>query len=391
MTCWFAASQISTRSGELAEAKPFVACGQLFDLPDAFDHNPKSEKLFNAAMNEALRWHAARCPEFKAFLAGCGVTDFRCEYLPEQIPPLLVTIFKEFRLISVPEKQVKIELTSSGTGGRRSAIVLDNRSYRRIWKIVDSIFASLGLVDRGRRVNYLCFTYDPKVAGSVGTAFSDKMLTGLTGRRSVFYAIRWNKTANDFEFDLDATVKKLIEFSKRPEPVRILGFPAYLWQVCNRLEEKGLTLNLGKDSYIITGGGWKMHKDQEVTKDFFKDRIERVLGMPRENLRDLFGMVEHGIPYVDCEAGRLHVPVFAKALAVDPETLQPVKDGEEGLLYLMTPYLSSYPSIALLTTDKAVIEGNCPCGRSGKTFRITGRAGLAKHKGCAITALDLLK
>ncbi len=391
MTCWFAASQILTRSGELAEAKPFVSCGQLFDLPDAFDHNPISEKLFNAAMNEALRWHAARCPEFKAFLASCGIADFRQEYLPEQIPPLLVTIFKEFRLISVPEKQVKIELTSSGTGGRRSAIVLDNRSYRRIWKVVGSIFASLGLVDRGRKVNYLCFTYDPKVAGSVGTAFSDKMLTGLTGRRSVFYAIRWNKNANDFEFDLDATVKKLIEFSRRPEPVRILGFPAYLWQVCNRLEEKGLTLNLGKDSYIITGGGWKMHKDQEVTKDFFKDRIERVLGMPRENLRDLFGMVEHGIPYVDCEAGRLHVPVFARALAVDPETLQPVKDGEEGLLYLMTPYLSSYPSIALLTTDKAVIEGNCPCGRSGKTFRITGRAGLAKHKGCAITALDLLK
>ena len=134
-----------------------------------------------------------------------------------------------------------------------------------------------------------------------------------------------------------------------------------------------------------------MHQDQEVTKDAFKDRIERVLGIPRQNLRDLFGMVEHGIPYVDCEAGRLHVPIYARAMVVDPESLQPVKDGEEGLLYLMTPYLSSYPSISLLTTDKAVIETDCPCGRPGKTFRVVGRAGLAKHKGCAITALDLLK
>ena len=391
MTCSCVASQISTRSGELAEGKPFENCGRLFDCPDAFSHNTETRQLFDAAMNEALRWHASRCPEFKAFLALNGISDLRQEISPENIPPLLVTVFKEFKLISVPEKQVKIELTSSGTGGRKSAIVLDHRSYRRILKIVDAIFASLGLVDRSQKVNYLCFTYDPKVAGSVGTAFSDKMLTGLTGRRSVFYAIRWNKAVNDFEFDLDATVKKLIEFSRRPEPVRILGFPAYLWQVCNRLEEKGQRLNLGKDSYIITGGGWKMHKDLEVTKDIFKDRIEKVLGMPRENLRDLFGMVEHGIPYVDCEAGRLHVPIHARAMAVDPETLQPVSDGEEGLLYLMTPYLSSYPSIALLTTDKAVIEGDCPCGRPGKTFRITGRAGLAKHKGCAITALDLLK
>jgi phenylacetate-coenzyme A ligase PaaK-like adenylate-forming protein len=134
-----------------------------------------------------------------------------------------------------------------------------------------------------------------------------------------------------------------------------------------------------------------MHKDQEVTKDVFKKRVEQMLGMPGENIRDLFGMVEHGIPYVDCEHGRLHVPIYARVRAVDPETLEDLGVGKAGLLQLMTPYLSSYPSISLLTTDRAIIEQNCPCGRSGKTFRILGRAGLAKHKGCAITALDLLK
>ena len=375
----------------MAEAKPFERCGQLFDINRAFAHSRENDRLFDQAMNEALRWHAARCPDYRAFLEVCGLTDFTRDYAPEEIPPLLVTIFKEFRLASVPESQVKIELTSSGTGGRKSAIILDHRSYRRIMKILNNIFDSLGMVNHQQKVNYLCFTYDPKVAGNVGTAFSDKGLTGLTGKRSVYYAIKWKESIGDFEFDLDSTLKKLIAFGKRPEPVRILGFPAYLWQVCNRLEEAGITLDLGKDSYIITGGGWKMHKDQEVSKDFFKDRVERVLGMPRENLRDLFGMVEHGIPYVDCEAGRLHVPIYARALTVDPETFKPVGDGKEGLLYLMTPYLSSYPSISLLTTDRAIIEGNCPCGRPGKTFRIVGRAGLNKHKGCAMTALDLLK
>lgn len=375
----------------MVEPKHFSACGRLFSIKNAFSHSIKNDRLFDEAMNEALRWHASRCPDFKAFLAVRGMTDFKKSWISQEIPPLAVSIFKEFRLSSIPEEKVRIELTSSGTGGRKSAIILDNRSYNRIMTIVDHIFSSLGLVDRTQRVNYLCFTYDPKVAGSVGTAFSDKMLTGLTARRSVFYAIRWSKELNDFEFDLDATVKKLIEFGRRNEPVRILGFPAYLWQVCNRLEEKGIRLDLGQKSFIITGGGWKMNKDQEVSKDFFKDRVERVLGIPRCNLRDLFGMVEHGIPYVDCEEGRLHVPVYSRVRVVDPETFMPIEDGKEGLLHLMTPYLSSYPSISLLTTDKAVIEGNCACGRAGKTFRITGRAGLAKHKGCAITALDLLK
>jgi phenylacetate-coenzyme A ligase PaaK-like adenylate-forming protein len=375
----------------LAEGKPFVKTGELFDCGQAFAHNQHNRLLFEEAMREALQWHLRKCPDFKSFMRESGLSEKVEKVVPEDIPPLLVTIFKEFRLISVPEEQVKIELTSSGTGGRKSAIVLDNRSYKRIQKIVSNIFDSLGLVDHQQKVNYLCFTYDPRKAGSVGTAFSDKMLTGLTGRRSVFYAIRWNEAIGDFDFDLEATVKKLIEFNRRPEPVRILGFPAYLWQVCNRLEEKGLKLQLGKDSYIITGGGWKMHKDQEVTKEIFKERVERVLGMPGQNIRDLFGMVEHGIPYVDCEHGRLHVPIYARVRVVDPETLQDLGLGKPGLLHLMTPYLSSYPSISLLATDIGIVEENCPCGRPGHTFRVVGRAGLAKHKGCAITALELLK
>lgn len=375
----------------MAEGKPFEKTGRLFDCLEAFEHNELTEKLFDESMRECLEWHLKKCPDFCSFMRESGLSENIENLTPEEIPPLLVTIFKEFRLISVPESQVKIELTSSGTGGRMSAIVLDNRSYRRIQKIVFNIFNSLGMVNLEQKVNYLCFTYDPRKAGSVGTAFSDKMLTGLTARRAVFYAIRWNEAVGDFEFDLDATVKKLIEFGRRSEPVRILGFPAYLWQVCNRLEEKGITLQLGKDSFIITGGGWKMHKDKEVTKDIFKKRVEEMLGMPGENIRDLFGMVEHGIPYVDCEHGRLHVPIYARARVVEPETLEDLGKGTPGVLHLMTPYLSSYPSISLLTTDLAVIEDKCPCGRHGDTFRILGRAGLAKHKGCAITALDLLK
>ena len=56
----------------------------------------------------------------------------------------------------------------------------------------------------------------------------------------------------------------------------------------------------------------------------------------------------------------------------------------------MTPYLSSYPSISLLTTDKAVIEDNCPTKDRVKHSEYWA-CGLAKHKGCAINALDLLK
>ncbi|MDD2624780.1 MAG: hypothetical protein PHQ02_08175, partial [Candidatus Riflebacteria bacterium] len=81
----------------MAEGKPFENCGKLFDITRAFDHTPQTEELFNKAMNEALRWHVSKSPEFKSFLNLSGLIDFKSDYLPEQIPPLLVTVFKEFK------------------------------------------------------------------------------------------------------------------------------------------------------------------------------------------------------------------------------------------------------------------------------------------------------
>ncbi|MBI3039242.1 hypothetical protein HYY75_09375, partial [bacterium] len=362
----------------MAEGIPFINTGALFDISDAYSHGELTDALFDKAMNEALQWHISNCPEFALFLKRKGFKFSGEEsFLPEEIPPIFVTIFKEFRLISIPERKIKLELTSSGTTGQRSAIVLDARSLGRILKIVPNIFGSLGLVNQKEKVNYLCFTYDPRVAKNVGTAFSDKVMTGFTQKKSVFYAIQWNSSSASFEFDLDLTVSRLLRLSKQPEAVRILGFPAYLWQVCDELEKRRKRLKLGDSSFVLTGGGWKIHKDREVTKELFKDRVAYVLGIPERNVRDSYGMVEHGIPYVDCEFGKLHVPIYSRARVVDPETLLPCAADEPGLLHLMTPYLSSYPSISLLSTDLAKIESHCQCNRPGKTIALLGRAGLS--------------
>ncbi|MBF0406762.1 MAG: hypothetical protein HQM10_05390 [Candidatus Riflebacteria bacterium] len=373
--------------------KRFPLSEKLFSNPMAFQHDSLSDILFENSMKEALIWHYLNCRGFAAFMSIQGFNSLKsldsidkCE----KIPPLFVNVFKEFRLISIPEEKIKLELTSSGTGGKKSAVVLDEISYNRILKAVSGVFSSLGLRNDEEEVNYICFAYDPKYAADKGTTFSDKQLTYLTKRKDVYYAIRWNKEKSDFEFNPDQTVKKLLKFSV-DGPVRLLGFPAYLWQICEILEKKGIRLHLGDRSFIITGGGWKVFKNREVRKEVFKEKIEEILGIPQKNIRDSYGLVEHGIPYLECEHGRMHVPIYSRARVVDPETLFPFPDGTEGLLHLMTPFLTSYPSLSVLTTDKAILENNCPCGLAGKTLKITGRAGLSKNKGCAISALEYIK
>ncbi|PLX16758.1 MAG: hypothetical protein C0601_09785 [Candidatus Muiribacterium halophilum] len=218
------------------------------------------------------------------------------------------------------------------------------------------------------------------------------MLTSLAGPAEVFYTMKYNAEKDDFELDVEGTIEKLIEFSKdKDTPLRILGFPAHLYFTLQEYYKKGNPqLKFDERSFVITGGGWKNHTGKEIPKNEFKKLLSDMLGLPLENIRDHFGMVEHGIPYVDCEHGNLHAPVYSKVFSVDPKNLNINKKGEEGILALYSPYINSYPSLAVLSTDKAVIRDDCPCGR-GDYIDLIGRAGKKKHKGCAIVALDKLR
>ena len=61
--------------------------------------------------------------------------------------------------------------------------------------------------------------------------------------------------------------------------------------------------------------------------------------------------------------------------------------GEEGVLQVLSLLPRSYPGHSLLTEDLGVLlgEDDCPCGRLGKYFRVTGRVPRAEVRGCSDT------
>ena len=218
------------------------------------------------------------------------------------IPGTMVHLFKEHEFCSVPKDELALVLTSSGTGGQKSQQFLDKESLENVKRLALTIHRSLGMAS-DKDYNYLCFTYDPKIANDLGTAFTDELLTNFTGKKEVYYAIQWN--GKDFELNEKGVIETLKRFEKSGTPTRILGFPALLFEM---IEKYDLHLNLGADSWLQTGGGWKGKADKEIPKKEFRKLIRERLGIAEENQRDLFGMVEHGIPYVDCKKGNLHIP-----------------------------------------------------------------------------------
>jgi phenylacetate-coenzyme A ligase PaaK-like adenylate-forming protein len=364
------------------------AVDRLMASEAAFVHDEAADALFADAMRENFTRHYQQCPDYARWcgLHGVRPSDINGYDDVFRIPHVFVANFKRRTFITGAPEKIKLTLTSSGTAGEKSAIHLDAVTLRRIKQIVRHIYAAYGMVDN-EPTNYVCFTYDPKVASDVGTAWSDKLLTSLTGRGKIFYALRWVDSVKNFQFDEDGCHKALDRFQREGRPVRLLGFPAIIWEM---LSDRRRTYQMHPNSYVIIGGGWKTKADREIPKQRFRDEVGRWLGIEPTRVRDLYGMVEHGVPYCECEHGHMHVPIYSRVVARDPATLQALPEGETGLLHMYTPYLNSFPALSLLTSDRGSLDHACPCGRPAPRLHLLGRAGTTRQRSCAVAALDVI-
>ena len=77
---------------------------------------------------------------------------------------------------------------------------------------------------------------------------------------------------------------------------------------------------------------------------------------------------------MECAYGYFHCSNYSDIYIVD-KNFKTKKNGEEGIVQLLSLLPTSYPGHNILTEDLGVIvgENNCKCGRLGKYFNITGR------------------
>jgi phenylacetate-coenzyme A ligase PaaK-like adenylate-forming protein len=369
-----------------------AAVDALFETP-AFEYSHKTSKAFFSAMRAALEFQGRHAPVLKALYKAEGFrpSSVKGELDVPGIPFISVSALKERDLTTLPYSRILLELKSSGTSGQRSRMQLDRGSLLRVRRMAWQVFEGLGLTDLERAHDYICFTYDPEVARDLGTAWTDKLLTGFTKKGEIFYTFRWSKAKNDFYFDIDGAVSAMKKFEDAGSLVRFLGFPAFALKLTEEFKKRfGRYPKLNPGSSVVTGGGWKTLADEAIDKKVYRGILADNLGIPAENVRDQFGMVEHGVPYMDCRLGNFHIPNYGRVITRHPGTLEPLGFGKPGLLQFITPYLTSYPSLSFLSSDFGLVRESCSCGLDGPVLEIHGRAGIKKLKGCAISAATML-
>lgn len=329
------------------------------------------------------------------------VDDLKSDQDLHQIPMLGVTSMKHYLITTREEKYLHLKLTSSGTSqkghqkGQKTQIWFDQESLDRAQAMMTGYFQQEGWTSE-EETNYLIFTYDPEDAKDLGIAYSDKNMLRFAPVADQFYAIKKGESGKWY-FDKKNLYQKLKEYSKDKRPIRIFGMPAFIHQFLEFMEEEhpDQLFNFGylhPDTLILTGGGWKSAEEKKITREEFRGKLQKVLGIPVDRIRDGYGMAEHVAPYFECSKHRFHIPVFCRIIIRDPVTLKVLPEGSAGLMQLVTPFNTMMPNLSILTTDWGKIDKTkCPCGYNSPTFTLLGRAGTSKYKGCAISAGELIR
>jgi len=362
----------------------------LFKVKKPFD-TLNTEELFFQAVKENCKYQYDHCPEYKMVLD-------HMNFIPDtigryddivKIPFLPTLFFKNHSIFSMPSYRMLIKATSSGTKGKFSNIGFEASGLLCGLRMVLKIGSWRNLFSL-KPVNYIIFGYKPHRKNKTAVTKTAFGATFFAPALSRTYALKYVK--DGYAPDFEGVINAIGKYSRSRFPVRFMGFPSYTYFVLKMMDERGIRYKLKKGSKILLGGGWKQFYTEQVEKDILYNLAKKVLGIEEDDIIEFFGAVEHPILYCDCKNHHFHVPAYSRVIIRDVKTLEPVKNGQIGLVNLITPMVKATPVLSVMTDDLGVLHDGteCGCGLSSPYLEIVGRIGLKDIKTCAAGAAELL-
>ena len=148
------------------------------------------------------------------------------------------------------------------------------------------------------------------------------------------------------------------------------AIPSYASRLFEVMQEKGIDPR--KDTKLRT-----LVIGAEPHSEDTRKRIEEMLGVKAYNSFGMSEMCGPGVAFECPEQNGMHIwEDYYIVEIVDPDTLEPVPDGEVGELVLTTLKREAMPLLRYRTRDLTrILPGECPCGRHHKRLdRMKGRS-----------------
>ncbi|MCD6354899.1 MAG: phenylacetate--CoA ligase [Prolixibacteraceae bacterium] len=327
------------------------------------------KKLQVERLNETIG-QAARSPFYRELFKQKKISKGDIKDI-SQITELPFTTKQDLRdnfpygFLSLPKKEIVRLHSSSGTTGKPT-VIFHNKHDLSSWAnlMARSLFCA-GIRDTDVFQNicgYGLFT------GGLGFQYGIEKLGALSIPAGAGNSLRQIKLMRDY----GTTAAHAI--------------PSYLGRLFEVFKAEGLDPK--KDTNLKTLViGAEPHTDAQ------RKRIEEMFGVRAFNSFGLSEMNGPGVAFECTYQNGLHIWEDAYVVEiVNPDTLEPVPDGEYGELVMTTLDRQSMPLIRYRTRDiTRIIPGECECGRTHRRIdRITGRSDdMFIIKGCNVFPMQI--
>ncbi len=255
--------------------------------------------------------------------------------------------------------------SSSGTTGNPTVVFHTRRDIDAWANLMARSMFSAGVRDRDVFQNicgYGLFT------GGLGFQYGAERLGCLSIPAGAGNSVRQIKLMRDFGTTVVHTI------------------PSYLGRLFDAFSEQNLDPRRDTALHTFIVGA-------EPYTEEHRKRIEEMFGIKAYNSYGLSEMNGPGVGFECTEQRGLHVWEDAFLVEIiDPETLEPLPDGESGELVMTTLDRQAMPIIRFRTRDLTrILPGPCPCGRTHRRLdRIAGRSDdMFIIKGCNVFPMQI--
>ena len=354
-----------------------MSFNEILEIPPYSLNKEQKKALLQKRLRELTQHHSDSCVEYKRFLNLLG-KNWENMQSQEECPFLPVRMFKDIELRSVLEEDIVKTMTSSGTTGQSvSKIFLDRNTSTNQQKTLVKIVS-----------DFTGHSRMPMLIIDSPSVIKDRKMFSARGAGILGFSVFASDRKYALRDDMSIDIEGILEFLEKHKGKKILlfGFTFMIWQYFYKELAKFPDKVDLSNGILIHGGGWKKLLNEAVEPAFFKNELKRVCKI--SSIHDYYGMVEQtGCIYMECECGHLHASIFSDIITRRKDDFSVCDIGEEGIIQVVSTIPESYPGHSILTEDQGIIlgEDDCPCGRFGKYFKITGRIKNAEVRGCSDT------
>jgi hypothetical protein len=320
----------------------------------------------------AFAFQVERIAPLRELCARRGVDPARLAAWHE-VPLVPVAAFRSVELAAAPPREV---FRSSGTHGPERSV--HRHPYPDLYRAaIDASFPHYCL-PRGDRPPMLSLVPSRELAPDSSLGFMVAHLLERHGGPGSAYAV------GPRGVEAGAARSWLGARQRSGAPVMILATAFALAELLEALDRLGLRFRLAPGSAVFLTGGFKGRR-RALDERELATALADGLGLGAEAIVGEYGMTEltsqaYTRTLLGGRGDLFVTPPWLRFRILSPESLEPLADGEPGLLALFD--LANLGSaLHVLTEDLAVAE---PVG-----FRLIGRAAGAALRGCSLLAEEL--